>query len=213
MGGTAVMKERLAQIAEGAADIIVGTQIVAKGHHFPKLSFVGVVDADLGLGNGDLRAAERTYQLLSQVAGRAGRSADVPGFAMLQTHMPEHPVLQALAAADRDGFFEREIMAREMAAMPPFGRLAALVISATAPDEGLNFVRSMAQHCPQNEAITVLGPAPAPIARIRNRYRWRFLIKAAKHAPVQGFIAKWLTHVKPRGSVRLSVDIDPYSFL
>ena len=213
MGGTAVLKERLAQIAEGAADIIVGTQIVAKGHHFPKLSFVGVVDADLGLGNGDLRAAERTYQLLSQVSGRAGRSADMPGFAMLQTHMPEHPVLQALAAGDRDGFFEREIAARELAQMPPFGRLAALVISATAPDEGLNFVRHLAQVLPAHEAVTVLGPAPAPIARIRNRYRWRFLIKARRDAPLQGFIAGWLEKVKPRGSIRLSVDIDPYSFL
>jgi len=213
IGGTAVLKQRLAQISQGEADIIVGTQIVAKGHHFPKLSFVGVVDADLGLGNGDLRAAERTYQLLSQVAGRAGRSADVPGFAMLQSHMPDHPVLQALAAGDRDGFLEREIAAREIAKMPPFGRLAALVISAIDPDEGLQFVRQMAQKIPAHDDIRVLGPAPAPIARIRNRWRWRFLIKAERQAPVQGFIASWLETVKPRGSVRLSVDIDPYSFL
>ena len=213
MGGTAILKQRLEEISNGEADIIVGTQIVAKGHHFPKLSFVGVVDADLGLGNGDLRAAERTYQLLSQVAGRAGRSADAPGFAMLQSHMPEHPVLQALAASDRDGFLEREIAAREIAHMPPFGRLAALIVSATHPDEGLQFVRQLAQKLPQHDAINVLGPAPAPIARIRNRWRWRFLIKAPRNAPLQGFIASWLKTVKPRGSIRLSVDIDPYSFL
>jgi primosomal protein N' (replication factor Y) len=213
MGGVAAMRDAIERISAGEADIIVGTQIVAKGHHFPQLSFVGVVDADLGLGNGDLRAAERTYQLLSQVAGRSGRSADVAGFAMLQSHMPEHPVLQALASGDRDGFFEREIMAREMAKMPPFGRLAALIVSATSPDEGMAFVRQLAAKIPALKGVQVLGPAPAPIARIRNRYRYRFLLKADRHAPLQGFIGDWLRHAKPRGSVRLSVDIDPYNFL
>jgi primosomal protein N' (replication factor Y) len=207
------MRDAIERISAGEADIIVGTQIVAKGHHFPQLSFVGVVDADLGLGNGDLRAAERTYQLLSQVAGRSGRSVDVAGFAMLQSHMPEHPVLQALASGDRDGFFEREIMAREMAKMPPFGRLAALIVSATSPDEGMAFVRQLAAKIPALKGVQVLGPAPAPIARIRNRYRYRFLLKADRHAPLQGFIGDWLRHAKPRGSVRLSVDIDPYNFL
>jgi primosomal protein N' (replication factor Y) len=213
MGGVAAMRDAIERISAGEADIIVGTQIVAKGHHFPQLSFVGVVDADLGLGNGDLRAAERTYQLLSQVAGRSGRSVDVAGFAMLQSHMPEHPVLQALASGDRDGFFEREIMAREMAKMPPFGRLAALIVSATSPDEGMAFVRQLAAKIPALKGVQVLGPAPAPIARIRNRYRYRFLLKADRHAPLQGFIGDWLRHAKPRGSVRLSVDIDPYNFL
>ncbi len=213
MGGVDAMREAIQRIGAGEADIIVGTQIVAKGHHFPQLSFVGVVDADLGLGNGDLRAAERTYQLLSQVAGRSGRSANVQGFAMLQSHMPEHPVLAALASGDRDGFFEREIAARELAQMPPFGRLAALIVSATDPQEGLGFVRQLAAKIPAHPGVRVLGPAPAPIARIRNRYRYRFLLKAARQAPVQGFIADWLKDVKLRGSVRLSVDIDPYSFL
>jgi primosomal protein N' (replication factor Y) len=211
-GGTAAMRETIQQIAEGAADIIIGTQIVAKGHHFPKLSFVGVVDADLGLGNGDLRAAERTYQLLSQVAGRAGREA-TQGRAMLQTHMPDHPVLQALAAGDRDAFFERETMARDIAAMPPFGRLAALVVSARDQNEVLHFVRDLARHIPTHDTITVLGPAPAPIARIRDRYRFRFLLKGPKNAPMQGFIGQWLAEIRLRGSLRLSIDIDPYSFL
>ena len=211
-GGTAAMRETIQQIAEGAADIIIGTQIVAKGHHFPKLSFVGVVDADLGLGNGDLRAAERTYQLLSQVAGRAGRAA-VRGHAMLQTHMPDHPVLQALAAGDRDAFFERETMARQIAAMPPFGRLAALIISARDQQEALNFVRALARQIPPHPEIVVLGPAPAPIARVRDRFRFRFLLKGPKTASMQGFIDQWLASVKLRGSLRLSVDIDPYSFL
>lgn len=212
-GGTAALREVLAQIAEGEADIIIGTQIVAKGHHFPKLSFVGVVDADLGLGNGDLRAAERTYQLLSQVAGRAGRARDAQGFAMLQTHMPDHPVLQALAQGDRDGFFAREVAARQMAEMPPYGRLAGLVISATDYHEALAFVRYLATRIPQHETIRVLGPAPAPIARIRNRHRFRFLLKGAKGAPMQAFISQWLNDVKLRGSLRLAIDIDPYSFM
>lgn len=213
MGGVAAMREAIARISAGDADIIVGTQIVAKGHDFPNLSFVGVVDADLGLGNGDLRAGERTYQLLSQVAGRSGRRADKPGFAMLQSHMPDHPVLQALAAGAREQFFEREIAARQMAQMPPFGRLAALIISATNPDEGLAFVRQLSSRIPAHAQVRVLGPAPAPIARIRNRYRYRFLLKAERQAPLQGFISQWLNDVKPRGSVRLSVDIDPYNFL
>ena len=212
-GGGVALREVIDQIAAGEADIIVGTQIVAKGHHFPKLSFVGVVDADLGLGNGDLRAAERTYQLLSQVAGRSGRSADAQGRAMLQSHMPDHPVLQALAAGDRDGFLEREMLARQMAEMPPYGRLAALVVSAADQNEALAFVRHMAAHIPSHENIRVLGPAPAPIARIRNRFRFRFLLRGPKNAPMQAFIGQWLTPIKPRGSLRLSVDIDPYSFL
>jgi primosomal protein N' (replication factor Y) len=212
-GGTAALRDTLAQIAKGDADIIIGTQIVAKGHHFPKLSFVGVVDADLGLGNGDLRAAERTYQLLSQVAGRAGRVREAQGFAMLQSHMPDHPVLQALAKGDRDGFFEREVAARQMADMPPYGRLAALVVSATEHNEALSFVRHLAGQIPAHDDIRVLGPAPAPIARMRNRYRFRFLLKGSKNAPMQGFISQWLGAVKLRGSLRLAVDIDPYSFM
>ena len=212
-GGGAALREVIDQIAEGEADIIVGTQIVAKGHHFPKLSFVGVVDADLGLGNGDLRAAERTYQLLSQVAGRSGRSTQAEGRAMLQSHMPDHPVLQALAAGDRDGFLEREMAARQVAEMPPYGRLAALIISATDQNEALGFVRLLASRIPAHDTIRVLGPAPAPIARIRNRFRFRFLLKGPKSAPMQAYISQWLSDIKPRGSLRLSVDIDPYRFL
>ncbi len=212
-GGATALRDTIHQIAAGDADIIVGTQIVAKGHHFPELSFVGVVDADLGLGNGDLRAAERTYQLLSQVAGRSGRSAAAVGLAMLQTHMPEHPVLQALVQGDRDGFFEREMAARELAQMPPYGRLAALIVSAHSANEALSFVRHLAGKIPTHRDIRVLGPAPAPMARIRNRYRFRFLLKGSKNAPMQSFVSQWLASVKTRGSLRLSIDIDPYSFL
>ena len=151
------IRQTIKLIAEGGVDIIVGTQIVAKGHHFPKLSFVGVVDADLGLGNGDLRAAERTYQMLSQVAGRAGRET-TGGRALLQTHMPEHPVLQALVSGDRDAFLEREAEAREQAAMPPFGRLGAIIISATDQQEGLPLSRNWRAKPPAMTKCACWGP-------------------------------------------------------
>tara|TARA_A100001015_G_scaffold39370_1_gene43249 strand:- start:1801 stop:3960 length:2160 start_codon:yes stop_codon:yes gene_type:complete len=212
VGGVGGIRETIKLIADGGVDIIVGTQIVAKGHHFPKLSFVGVVDADLGLGNGDLRAAERTYQMLSQVAGRAGRET-AGGRALLQTHMPDHPVLQALVSGDRDAFLAREADAREHAGMPPFGRLGAIIVSSTDHQEGLAFVMDLARKTPQHNEVRVLGPAPAPIARIRDRYRFRFLLKASRQAPLQAFISKWLSAAPRRGSIRISVDIDPYSFL
>lgn len=212
VGGVGGIRETIKLIADGGVDIIVGTQIVAKGHHFPKLSFVGVVDADLGLGNGDLRAAERTYQMLSQVAGRAGRET-AGGRALLQTHMPDHPVLQALVSGDRDAFLAREADAREHAGMPPFGRLGAIIVSSTDHQEGLAFVMDLARKTPQHNEVRVLGPAPAPIARIRDRYRFRFLLKASRQAPLQVFISQWLSAAPRRGSIRISVDIDPYSFL
>ncbi|GIR46189.1 MAG: hypothetical protein CM15mP55_1650 [Hyphomicrobiales bacterium] len=192
-GGVAGIRQTIKLIAEGGVDIIVGTQIVAKGHHFPKLSFVGVVDADLGLGNGDLRAAERTYQMLSQVAGRAGRET-TGGRALLQTHMPEHPVLQALVSGDRDAFLEREAERAQQAAMPPLVGLGNYHI-ATDQQEGLPLSRNWrAKPLPMNSRV--LGPAPAPIARIRDRYRFRFLLKASRQAPLQAFISQWLSAVR-----------------
>lgn len=211
-GGMNALRETMAQIADGKADIIVGTQIVAKGHHFPNLSFVGVVDADLGLGNGDLRAAERTYQLLLQVAGRAGRDA-TRGRALLQSYMPDHPVLEALISGDRDAFLTAECAAREAAHMPPYGRLAALIVSAPAQDMVINITRDMAKKIPIHKEIQVLGPAPAPIMRVRNRYRYRFLIKASRQAPVQGYIHQWLGQIKLPNTAKLSIDIDPYNFM
>ncbi len=210
---TPVLQQALTQIIAGEIDIIIGTQIVAKGHHFPKLGFVGVVDADLGLGNGDLRAAERTFQLISQVAGRAGREQQ-KGYAMLQTRLPDHPVLQAIATGDREAFLAREIEARGMAAMPPFGRLAGLIISGSQGQSVHAFCREMARHIPLHPDIRVLGPAPAPIVRLRGRYRHRFLVKAIRGAPIQDFIRQWLEKIPVlKGNMRITVDIDPYSFL
>jgi len=193
-------------------DVLIGTQIVAKGHHFPMLTLVGVVDADLGLSGGDLRAAERTYQLLHQVAGRAGR-AERPGHVLIQTYMPDQPVMQALAAGDRDGFLSAEAAARRAAGLPPFGRLAALIVSAGDPDSADFASRALARAAPQLPGISVLGPAPAPLAILRRRHRRRFLVKAERSVNLQAVLRDWLGRVRLGGSARLQVDIDPYSFL
>jgi primosomal protein N' (replication factor Y) len=193
-------------------DVLIGTQIVAKGHHFPMLTLVGVVDADLGLSGGDLRAAERTYQLLHQVAGRAGR-AERPGRALIQTYMPDQPVMQALAAGDRDGFLAAEAGARRAAGLPPFGRLAALIVSALDPDSADFAARALSRAAPQLPGISVLGPAPAPLAILRRRHRRRFLVKAERTVNLQAVLRDWLSRVRLAGSARLQVDIDPYSFL
>lgn len=193
-------------------DIIIGTQIVAKGHHFPWLTVVGVVDADLGLENGDLRAAERTFQLLQQVAGRAGR-ADRPGRVFLQTYMPEHSVMQALVAGKRDAFLDREAAARERLSLPPFGRLVGVVVSSADAGLAQRTAREMARRVPAADNVTVLGPAPAPLALLRGRTRLRFLVKAERNVNVQAFTQAWLAEMKLPNAVRVSVDIDPYSFL
>ncbi len=197
---------------DGEIDILVATQAAAKGHNFPNLTLVGVVDADLGLRGGDLRAAERTYQLLAQATGRAGR-ADKAGRALLQTWTPEHPVLQALAAGDRDAFVEAEMAEREMAALPPFGRLAALILSSENAMAVEKVARDLAENIPNAERLEVYGPADAPLALVRGRRRKRLLVRADRDVDIQGFLRAWLMRVKVPGSVRLTVDVDPYSFL
>ncbi|MGC6475157.1 MAG: primosomal protein N' [Parvibaculales bacterium] len=210
--GEAAMRDTLARITRGETDIIVGTQIIAKGHHFPKLGFVGVVDADLGMGTGDLRAGERTFQMLSQVTGRAGRE-QAGGKAILQSYMPDHPVLQALASGDRDAFFQREIEMRQQANMPPFGRLAGIILACEDLALVNKYARALAQHVPIIEGMRVLGPAPAPIARIRGAYRLRFLVQGARQSKMQDYIRDWLGRVKKPATVKCAVDIDPYRFL
>jgi primosomal protein N' (replication factor Y) len=212
IGGPAAASAFVERMIAGGIDMLVGTQIVAKGHHFPGLTLVGVVDGDIGLSGGDLRAGERTYQLLHQVAGRAGR-AGRPGHVLLQTHAPDHPAMRALAAGDRDGFIDGEIEARERLSMPPFGRLAALVLSGPDPAVLDRFCRELARRAPRGPGIDALGPAPAPLAILRGRHRRRFLLRAPREAPLQDLVADWLHGEKPPGGVRLQVDIDPYSFL
>jgi primosomal protein N' (replication factor Y) len=199
-------------MAEGEIDILVATQAAAKGHNFPHLTLVGVVDADLGLRGGDLRAAERTFQLLTQATGRAGR-ADKPGRALLQTWTPEHPVLQALAAGDRDGFVDAEMAEREAASLPPYGRLAAIILSGENPQAVEKVARDLAENIPNAERLEVYGPADAPLALVRGRRRKRLLVRADRDVDLQGFLRVWLSRVKVPASVRLNVDVDPYSFL
>jgi primosomal protein N' (replication factor Y) len=193
-------------------DVLIGTQMMAKGHHFPLLTLVGVVDADLGLSGGDLRAAERTFQLLHQVAGRAGR-AERPGQVFLQTYMPEHSVIKALAANDRDRFLEAEADERRRHGWPPYGRLAALILSGP-DDETVDFAgRALARGAPHVRGVEVLGPAPAPLAVLRGWHRRRFLLKAERGVHVQAVVRAWIGAIKLPSGVKLQVDIDPYSFL
>jgi len=217
VSGPGSAAELMARIAGREIDLVVGTQIVAKGHHFPDLTLVGVVDGDLGLDGGDLRAGERTYQLLAQVGGRAGR-ADKAGRVLIQTHQPDHPVMQALTSGDRDAFYAVEAEERERAGWPPFGRLAALVISARSPEIADAVCRDLARTAPHDGApgldgVRVLGPAPAPLSVLRGRHRRRFLLIAPRHLAIQKLLRRWLAAVKVPGGARVTVDVDPYSFL
>lgn len=210
-GGEA-LRQLLAEIVAGEHNLIIGTQLVAKGHHFPQLTLAGVVDADVGLENGDPRAGERTWQLLSQVSGRAGRG-EKPGRAIVQTHMPENKLMQALVAGDRDGYLAYEKHMRERLDLPPYGRLTGLVISAASMSDAEQFARELALSAPPADGVRVLGPAPAPLALIRGRHRVRFLVKSRRDVNIQAYLAEWLSQVKPKGSVRLAVDVDAHSFL
>jgi primosomal protein N' (replication factor Y) len=207
------MRAELTEIAEGRVDIIIGTQLVAKGHNFPRLNLVGVIDADLGLGNGDPRAAERTFQQLNQVIGRAGREQG-RGVGYLQTHQPEHPVMKALVACDREAFYASEIEARERSGYPPFGRLASLIISAGDRPTAEGYARKLAAIAPIDERIKVLGPAEAPLAVIKGRYRFRLLVKSGRGVDLSSYLREWLTAgPKTTGNLKLEVDVDPQSFL
>lgn len=210
------LKETIAQISDGDTDIIIGTQIVAKGHNFPRLTLVGVIDADLGLQGADLRAAERSFQLMRQVAGRAGRLAGVaPGLALLQTHQPDHAVIRAILSGQDEAFWDAEAAGRQAMSMPPYGRLAGIIVSHPDPDVASGFASHLADRPgPLIEAGAELwGPAPAPIARVRGRHRMRMLIRAPRQSPLQSAITDWLAPHRLPSGLRLSVDIDPQSFL
>ncbi|MGD9543271.1 MAG: primosomal protein N' [Methylocystis sp.] len=228
-GGAERLRRELEEIAHGAFDVVIGTQLVAKGHNFPYLTLVGVVDADLGLGSGDPRAAERTFQLLNQVTGRAGRG-DKPGRALIQTFQPSHPVIEAILSGDAEKFYEQEIAVRERAGLPPFGRLAALIVSAKDAAAAEAHARALARAAhelppspryrvaapggwPEENEIALLGPAEAPIALIRGRYRFRLLAKGPRNADMQGFLRDMLAAgPKERGGVRVQIDVDPQNF-
>ena len=200
------------EVEDGKVDILIGTQILAKGHHFPELTLVGIVDADLGLMGSDLRASEQTYQLLSQVSGRAGRGAK-KGTVYVQTLYPENAVLQALVSQDRNKFMALEKQSRRLLKMPPFGKLAAIIVSGTNQNAVEKAAAYLGQTAPNTEYITTLGPAPAPIFVLRNKYRYRLLLKTAKNIKIQEVIREWLRKVPSFSNVRIEVDIDPYSFM
>jgi primosomal protein N' (replication factor Y) (superfamily II helicase) len=206
------VRDLVARMEAGEIDILIGTQIVAKGHNFPNLTFVGVIDADLGLKGGDLRAGERTFQLVSQVAGRAGRH-EKKGRALIQTYAPHEPVMQALAAQDRDAFFAAEIAEREAAGMPPYGRLAAVIVSAPNEQLANDAARLMGEKAPHAAGLDLWGPAPAPLSVIRGMHRRRFLVRADRGVDVSAFLAAWTGRVKLHSAVRVQLDVDPYSFL
>ncbi|MGA9411440.1 MAG: primosomal protein N' [Roseobacter sp.] len=212
-GSARALKAEIEAIGAGGADIIIGTQLVAKGHNFPNLTLVGVIDADLGLQGSDLRAAERTFQLMRQVAGRAGR-AEKPGTALLQTYQPDHPVIRAILAGDEERFWAAEAREREAAGVPPYGRMAGIILSGT--DVAMVFEAGNAlarQDAPlRSIGAQVFGPAPAPIARVRGRHRVRLLVKAAKTAPLQEALARWVAQLRIKGDLRVAIDIDPQSF-
>ncbi|ETX30916.1 primosomal protein N' [Roseivivax isoporae] len=213
-GSARQLKAEIETIASGGADIVVGTQLVAKGHNFPLLTLVGVIDADLGLQGSDLRAAERTFQLMRQVAGRAGR-AEKRGTALLQTHQPEHPVIRAILSGDEEGFWRAEAAERRAAGVPPYGRMAGIVLSSTDAQEAFDLGNALAR---QDAALRrvgaqVFGPAPAPVARVRGRHRVRLLVKAPKGVPLQRALADWVGQFRLKGDLRLAIDIDPQSFM
>jgi primosomal protein N' (replication factor Y) len=210
--GPEAAAEAIRMIADGEVSLIIGTQIVAKGHHFPLLTLVGVIDADLGLQGGDLRAAERTYQVLHQVAGRSGR-AQKPGRAMLQTYMPDHPVMEALISGDRDSFMHREREARHAQGLPPFGRLVALVISGREETQVIEVARDLGRAAPRERNVEVLGPAPAPLNLLRGRFRHRLLLKCPRNTNASALARTWVEQVDIPSQVRVAIDVDPYSFL
>ena len=206
------LRDTLKGVEEGEFNLVLGTQLVAKGHHFPHLTLVGVVDADLALESSDPRAGERTWALLAQVAGRSGRGVK-PGRALVQTYLPQHPLMRALVRGDRDAYLDGEKRIREMAGLPPHGRLAGVVISGKDAGETQRFARDVALKAPTAEGVQVLGPAPAPIAMVRGRHRIRLLVKAQRDVNLQAYLGAWLGDIKPKGSLDLQLDVDPYNFL
>jgi primosomal protein N' (replication factor Y) len=200
------------QMEAGDIDIVIGTQLVTKGYHFPNLTLVGVVDADLGLSGGDLRAAERSFQQIAQVAGRAGRGAK-PGRVFVQTREPQAPVIRALVSGDAESFYAAETEARRLAGAPPFGRFAGIIVSSEDAEDAARTAREIARAAPKVDGMTVYGPAPAPLAMLRGRHRQRLLVHARRALDVQTVLRDWLECVTPPRNTRVAIDVDPYSFL
>jgi primosomal protein N' (replication factor Y) len=209
--GPLEMQAAIRAMSKGEIDVVIGTQIMAKGHHFPQLTLVGVVDADLGGSEGDPRARERTFQLLHQVSGRAGR-AEKPGLVLVQTRNPDDMVMKALASGDRDGFYAQERAMRERTHSPPFGRLAAIILSGRDGEAVRELARSLGRSAPRAKGVKIWGPTPAFYSILRGQTRERLLVHAERSVDVQAFLHAWLDDVKVPHGVRLTVDVDPVSF-
>jgi primosomal protein N' (replication factor Y) (superfamily II helicase) len=211
MSSSSALKNMVEDIENHRVDFIVGTQIVTKGYHFPMLTLVGVIDADLGLSGADPRAGERTWQQLEQVAGRAGR-AEHSGHVIFQSYQPDHPVLQALVSGDKDKFLEQEIASREAQNLPPFGKLASLIVSGKEKQKVVSVAKQLVKIVPHKKELSILGPVPAPLSYLRGNHRYRILVKAMSGVNLQGELREWLSKIKTQRNVRIQVDIDPYSF-
>ena len=207
-----IAEQAIRAIEKGEIDLIIGTQMVAKGHHFPNLTLVGVIDADLGLEGGDLRASEKSFQMLHQVSGRAGREAK-KGEVYLQTYLPDHPVMQALKKGDRAAFLKREREFRERAQVPPFGKFAAVILSGGNDAQVKEAANALRRAAPQNKAFQILGPAPAPLSQLKGKFRYRLLIKTSHTTPLQNYLRQWLGSIPLPSTIRVKVDVDPYSFV
>ena len=205
--------ERLvAQMESGEIDIVIGTQILAKGHHFPNLTLVGVIDADMGLFGADFRAGEKTFQQLFQVAGRAGRGT-APGRVLLQTYQPEHPVLRAIVAGDRDAFLAQDMLGRRAARMPPYGQLIAVIVEAEKENVLQKYCAELTRAAPKIENSKILGPIPAQIYKVRTWYRMRFLVTGDQRAALQPAVKHWLGKVKQPANIRVKIDVNPQNFM
>ncbi len=211
-GSAEEIRARMARMTSGEIDILIGTQMVVKGHNFPRLTFVGVVDGDLGLAGGDPRAGERTFQTLVQVAGRAGR-ADKPGHALIQTHQPDHEALIALAAGDRERFISAELAMREMLGLPPYGKLAAVIFSGLDLKLTEQTAKSFVMKAPRAEGIEILGPSEPPIGRLRGQFRRRILVQAEQNVNLSAYMQAWRRNVKTPPKIKIQIDIDPQSFM
>ncbi|MEZ5939456.1 MAG: primosomal protein N' [Hyphomonadaceae bacterium] len=206
------LRDLIARMERHEIDVLIGTQMAAKGHNFPNLTLVGVVDADSGLKGGDIRAGERTFQLLSQVAGRAGR-AEKPGRAIIQTYAPDSPAIALLAQGDRDAFLAHELEQRELTGFPPFGRLGAVILAAGSSEQADEWARIFSFEQPHARGVEVWGPAPAPISVLRGRHRRRFLVRSERNVDLSAFLTSWRERVKIPSSVRVTLDVEPYSFM
>lgn len=212
LSGPKAAQELINQMQDKSLDLLIGTQIMAKGYHFPRLTLVGVIDADIGLGGGDPRAAEHTFQLLQQVAGRSGRAED-PGTVYIQTTQPSHPVMKALAKGDRDSFMAAEMNERRTYNLPPFSRLASITVTGTDQKQVISAINQVAASAPLINGLKTLGPAPAPFAILRGRYRYRLMVQSSKQTALSAVLREWISNIKLSKSLRLQIDVDPYNFL